>query len=532
MSDHIQLQGVEVQLAPPVTIQLPGVELQLAPPYTVQLLGVELQLESLSLDGVDLPDPDPIAGLGSSRYLPRWTRAATEADSFTSQFLRTLDAQSQDAAQAVSLLQASRWLPELPEGLTYRRWTVGCPFSLGDDLQLVVSTANYSFPVRRAVSPFDYERTLDPVWWGDRTTGRIFLRNLAAKESEAASASGVYTVSGEDTGFVPDEDVHYRYRTEPGWHRLPCESVVASGSTFTIPASGVLALNYHSQGLLTELEDGVVRISRVGGGTPSLPLEADFQLNLLDGYGRLLGLPRLDGETNGAYKARLLTFLQAPSDTTVGGFLRGVGAELGTLYSTQWDGISSLTLDTNGSLKLREVLVVGVPRLRQFEDELTPASGTTVFTAHCGPWREGALVWIDGIPARNWSISGNRVTFTAPVSGRVTARYSVTSWSTTSDTSGNLRTIAAGTGLPSGSYTVVYAGQVRATTLDLPDTLRDRLLSAAGLPNQLYLDLARLLVQDDPTLFARARWGQASWLSRSEDHPGLSRLVVPFDQTG
>jgi hypothetical protein len=298
----------------------------------------------------------------------------------------------------------------------------------------------------------------------------------------------------------------------------------------TLPASGSLVVRYGSQARLTELSGATLQV--LGGDRRSVQLDLilDPFPNILDGYGQLLGLPRLRGEDNREYRERLLLFLQSPPDTTVGGLLRRLGAAFGQLGLAHWDGVTTLTLD-DGGLALQEVRVLEVARYQQYEEELLPDPDGSRFYAHTGGWRGGAGVWVAGLPRQDYSLSGQVVTFTTPVSGRVTARYTVEQFSFTRDTSGNILTLVPGHGLPSGQYRVLYTGRVKAFGLDQPEFQVDYLLTAEGLPNRLYLELATQLVRSAPHLLAQARWGGAVWTSRAEVPPHGPRLALAFDDS-
>jgi hypothetical protein len=196
----------------------------------------------------------------------------------------------------------------------------------------------------------------------------------------------------------------------------------------------------------------------------------------------------------------------------------------------EWDGVNTLTLDTSGVSGITALHIAGVNRLREIEEVLTPDSDFQTFYASYGSWRPGWLVLVDGVPENLVSVSSNIVSLSRVVSGEVRATYAIEQYTTSGDTSGNIRVLFAGTGLSSGTYKLLLSRRVRGYPVDLADVQRALLLTVDGLPNALMLDLARQLSEGNPTAFATARWGSsANWFERLEEQPRLSRLPLSFD---
>jgi hypothetical protein len=309
------------------------------------------------------------------------------------------------------------------------------------------------------------------------------------------------------------------------------ESDLSSGFTVWLPASGGVNFYYGDQDILTDVASGVLLVQYRGGRTINLPLRQIPVANIFDAFGTLFGIPRFVGEDNLAYKQRLLAEAVSPATTDRGGVIRGVASRLGQLHVRAWDGVSTLQLDTTGASGITALRVVEFPRFREITETLSP-SGLNRFIATHDSWRPGYLILVDGVPDPEAAVAGNVVTLARIATGAVSATYSIEQWSTTSNVSGTIHSLLPGTGIPSGDWRVLYACHVQAYPVDLPSVKQGLLLQANGLPNQLFLELAHRLTEDNPTAFGRARWGSgAAWFVGSDERPALTRLPIVFDDT-
>lgn len=475
---------------------------------------------------------------GPEHYLPSWTTAHAERTGKLFLLLQHLAEQSVAVQQEARRAALRQWLGEAEVGERRLQWGVRQSLSPGRDMLLtyatVIGSAVVSGAVRQAISPFDFDTAVDPVWYATPTDLRIWLRNLHMRQVTAISPNPVYSICEEQlAGMVPDAGIFYRRSTENQWEWLSPESPLVTGTIyFSLPASGVWQLAYGSQRLLTALNaSGTITTRWTGGQSVPLPLLLQRPANVFDSYGALIGIPRFLQEDNRAYKRRLLSEMEAPGDPTLGGVVRGICSRLGKLIRVVWDGTSDLALDATGASGITFTFLPQVDQLRQITEPLTPLAGlTTQFIATYSNWQNGYLVLVDGVPEGNTSLAGNIVTLSRLVSGAVTATYSVRQYDLDAGPSGFISGIRVGTGLASGAYSVFCSCHVNARVVDLPSYQRSFLLTAAGLPNQLFLELARQLTESNPTTFGRARWGPgAYWFTGAEDQPQSARLPVPMD---
>ncbi|HYT45523.1 MAG TPA: hypothetical protein VEP90_24570, partial [Methylomirabilota bacterium] len=138
--------------------------------------------------------------------------------------------------------------------------------------------------------------------------------------------------------------------------------------------------------------------------------------------------------------------------------------------------------------------------------------------------------FVDGIPTSNFIVSGNLVAFAQPVTGTVNAIYSVEVFTPILNSNGFISSIVPGQVITSGSYNVLYTTVVNAHTVDQPDFQLANLLLSNGLPNALFLEIAKKLTENNPTTFGRARWSKdAVWLDKTDNKPTIARLPIPFD---
>jgi hypothetical protein len=476
---------------------------------------------------------------GPEHYLPSWTTAHAERTGKLFQLLQHLaeeEVSVQNEARRASLRQ---WLIEAEVGEQRIQWGVQKSFPPGRDMLLTFSAtvagSVVSGSVRQATSPFDFDSAVDPVWYAMPSDLRIWVRNLHMRQGAVTSPDGVYSLCEEfPVGLVPDTGIFFRRSTSNNWEWMSPESAAVTGVlSFSLPSGGPWQIAYGSQSLLTALNAaGTLTASWIGGQTIPMALVPRKPYNVFDGYGSLIGIPRFLYEDNLAYKRRLLDEMEAPGDPTVGGVVRGICSRLGQLNKRRWDGASTLTLDTTGASGITHLFLPQVDQYREVTEQLAPSGGTITpkFLATYGSWRNGWLVLVDGVPEANVSLSSNIVTLSRPVSGAVTATYSVQQYRLTTIASGYIGNLEVGTGLASGSYSVFLSRYVDAHVVDLPDYQRDHLLDATGLPNQLFLELARKLTENNPTAFGRARWGLgANWFDESEDQPPSARLPIPMD---
>jgi hypothetical protein len=396
-----------------------------------------------------------------------------------------------------------------------------------------VLTRVISGVVRQATSLFDFDLSVDPVWWLDPISRQLRFRNLHVKQATKTSSNGLYSLCGESDGAVPDSGVYWRRHPDQSWEWIDPESPQYqsdNGPSFTVPFTGTILIAWGSQSLLTGLLSGSVRIAGPGGQSVDLPLAWIDRPNLFDGYGDLLALPRLPREDNLSYKRRLLTETEIPYDESESGASRAIAARLGLIASLRWDGVSTLPIDPGDVSGITAIRIASVDRIRSVQESLLPIdAGLRTYHATYPNWRHGWLLFVDGIPEPGVSLSGNVVTLSRSTSGAVLAQYAVDQYRIQYSSSGTIRALLPGTGLSSGGYQVLLARGVAVHSTDRLEFRRDRLLDARGLPNGLFLDLSSALLRDNPTLFARARWDHASWLHQSDRTPASVHLQVPMD---
>jgi hypothetical protein len=403
--------------------------------------------------------------------------------------------------------------------------------------QATTTSGTVARSARRAISQFDYDTAVDPVWYQDTHDRVIRLRNLFMRTIQRSTSGGVYTICGSGAGgtlgVVGDTGYFYRRSPANNWEWISPESTRFGYSSVTLPGTGAWLISYGSLSDLASIRaSGTVTISYLGGTTRDLPLQFAPISNLFDGYGFLLGIPRIliPLETNLSYKARMVSTVLAPPDATLDGVIRGISSRFGLVRRAIWDGVNSLTLDAAGSQKITTVKVVGVAKIFEVNETLYPTSGNTVFYSTFSNWREGALVLISGVPVNSYTASGNRITFSQPITGSVDVVYSVKTYSTLLTSDGYISTVVPGQGLTSGSYNIIYTSAVNAHVVDQPDYQTASLLTSSGLPNGLFLEIAARLSENNPTAFGRARWaGNATWFEQTDQQPEISRLPVPFD---
>jgi hypothetical protein len=473
---------------------------------------------------------------GPDLRLPRWTVARALASGMTYELLQHPAQAMGPFLERTDRAGLARWLPRTPPGEPRQEWILPAAFPPGTDLAIAVTVtvtgAVRTIAPRRAISAADRDTAPEPTFYLDPVTRQLSLRNLFMRAAEAQSGDGVYTITGETDGLVPDTGIYWRtYPTQP-WRWLSPESETASGATFQLPVSGAVFLSYGSQALLTALPSGTARVTSPFGLSVRLPLIARPLPNRIDGWGELIGLPRFRDEDDRAYKARQVRYLLVGAGTERPIASLRIAAQLGLLSQFLWSGTGPLVIDPTGASGFTEVIVAGVPRLLTVQEELLPlGDGLTYAASHAG-WKRGYLVTAGGIPAAGASLSGSLVTFVHAPSGRVAAQYTVERWREQRLATGTIGTIVAGTGMPSGAYNVLASRAVTLLSPDLPQVQTDHLLLPNEQPNGLFRALAETLAARSTRTIGRARWGLGEWLDPGDGlRPDqMARLPVPFDR--
>lgn len=476
------------------------------------------------------PDTDTPIGIGIENRLPRWMRPSYDTTTTFSRFLRFPTAQGYRISDEIERLLRRRFLTTAWVKETRRGWTARFtyPRDAAGQFHILYQAGSTSGIVRAASSPHDFWSATDPVWFPDSDGRGVRFEKLHFKQTDLIANQGVYTIVGESEGLVPDAGIYWRPAPTVPWRWLDAQSPAITGTTFRItPTTGGITVRYASQSLLSQLASGRVLIEWYGNRTLSLPLIPQDLPNIFDGYGKLLGLPRLEDEDNLAYKNRMLVLAQAPPGSTIEGVVRGVAARIGRIYTRDWDGVSTLTFSISG---ITAVHLVGIPRYRAITETLLPQSDRKTFYASYGGWLGGSSVLVDRIPQAGVSVSGSVVRLVHPTSGMVVASYFTQSYHLLYDGNGYITGIQPGTGIPSGRYTCIATRNVDAFVPDLPREQETRLLTPEGLPNRRFLELAEQIQARNPTVFARARWDTSSyWFPESEEKPVNSRLPLPLD---
>jgi hypothetical protein len=465
--------------------------------------------------------------------LPGWHIARTDPDSLVYRLVHQLVDECVPLREEQARAYQMNWLTTAPVDEPRTQWTCVYPFDPQDELTVTVTTAaDLEIEVRAALSDHDFVRATDPVWKLDTPQGRLVFRNLATVEKELTSVTTSYTVTGEASGLVADANLYWQGQTDDPWQVLSADSSLRDGVTFTLPVTGVISVRYQSQARYADLVSGTVLLERRSSRTVPLPLTVEPLLNLFDGWGSILGIPRLPDEDNVAYKARLLAEAEAPPNSTETGVIRGIASRLGLLSRTYWNGIDELEFSEE---EVTAVHLVGVDMFFGVTEQLTPEPRESVtepvdtYYASYTDWREGWYVYVDGVPAQGVTVSGNVVTLGEETSGVVTAAYTVARYQLERDAEDYILSVQPGQGLPPGNYVVLYSRQVLVHGLGA-ETVQDALLlTAAGLPNELFLELHRTLASGSTTSLGRAGWETAYWFASPEETPGTTQVALPFD---
>lgn len=483
----------------------------------------------------------PLQRLGPEYFLPHWVTANSNRTGLLfalCQWGAENELQFRDQtirATTGKYLNATRVREPLYE------WTINFVPPADREMTMTCQSTNTSGnvlrTVRRATSLFDFETTVDPVWYQDSIQRKVRLRNLFMRTIQRYSSGTVYTICGTGAagylGVVPDTGYFYRKSPLNNWEWISPESDRFGYQSVNLPGSGTWLIAYGSSADLASLKaSGTVTASWAGGDTRQLRIQFTPFSNLFDGYGFLLGIPRIQipFESNFSYKARMLALVLSPPDTTLTGVLRGIGARFNLVRRVVWNGVSTLTLDAGGTQNITTVTVPNIDKYSDITETLYATSGSTVFYTELKDWRDRSIIFVNGIPVNNYAVSGNRVTFSQPVTGVVQAVYSVATYTLTTNSAGYINTVVPGQGIVSGSYNVLYTVGINAHVVDQPDYQRISLLTPNGLPNRLFLEIAARLTENNPTTFGRSRWGtNATWLDRTDKAPATSRLPIPFD---
>lgn len=472
--------------------------------------------------------------LGPEQYLPRWTQAHASASGALYVMGQLLATQGSLAHTVLDEARAQALLSTLPLGLPRLRWTLPGAPSVGEVTASFTAGA-YSGSLRRARSDYDFGAASDPVW--RLTASGWELRNIHVRQTELTAANGAFTLTAETSGLVPDGELYWQHLDELEWRRLAPDAPQlrrsGASATFNPGVSGTIRVRYPSAAVAAALLSGTVQVIQAGQTAAALPLVLLPPQNAWDWHGIRLGVARLrlssgDWEDNARLRQRVYTALGLPPDTALG-LARGIALAFDRVTRLDWDGCNSRTLDTTEASGITTVLVAGVPRWVRWRERLYPEDPSTslVFLASRANWRPGWVVRVAGVPTRGATLTTNRLTFTTAVSGEVLADYSTELWSVTQGVSGHALTLQPGTGLPSGSYQVYLVRGIQTHGLDLEAVVHDRLLTAAGLPNQRLLSVAERLRYQHPTLLSRAPWGAvAAWL---DVQPETRHLPLPFD---
>lgn len=468
---------------------------------------------------------------GPQHYLPHWINASHTSSGHLSTLLEWVGEEGEYLQQDFSPFERSLYLGTIPLGLDRHRWTVPYYASRTEELLVRFQTSVLSGLVQEARTDWEFTTATLPTWRYVEAEALLHFRNLHYREQTLSSATTTYTLTGEVEGRVRDSDLWWRESGDRRWRRLSSENPDVSGTSFVLPSSGTKTVRYGSQQVLNALSSGTVTVDRYGGGSRLLSLQQLWPKNLLDDWGALFGLPRFENEDNQSYRDRLVTGVLVGDQTTEPGLLRGLANQLGLVQRVDWDGISTLTLDSSGVSGITNLWVRELPRYRKVEEDLFPAPGsTTQFWSTYHTWSPGWLVLVDGVPTLGASVASGQVTLTEGTTGRVSAEYSLEHYSFSLNPSGSLAAVLPGCGVTSGSYQVIVSRSIDVHSLDNPDFRETELYTAEGLATLLLLDLSRELREGNPSALSRGRWGaEAVWLGAEEQGPGIQYLPARFD---
>lgn len=476
-----------------------------------------------------LPPSGTLVPIGPENWLPKWLNLWVDKDSLLKKLLQQITFQTEDFKNLVRRLEARKYLTTCELGEDRLLWESSFPYSVRDGISVHFICEAGSGTVRRAISGFDFYTSLDPVWWFNSSTYKVIYRNLESRNVTLSGTSTVYTLLDETEGLVPDKDVYWKRQTDKMWTVALAGGSNLYGSALFLSVLTNVDLWYGSQYFARTLASGTVVFTKANSESISLKLNEIPPSNVFDGYGSLVGLPRLKKENNKDYKQRLLGEVQAPPDSSLNGIVRGASSRLGRTVVLNWDGITNKTLDSVGASGITLVTIPRVSQYREITEELIQQSDYTYLSAYSN-WRDGWLVYVGGLPEHNVQRSGNIVTLSRKASGSVTANYYLQQYSFTTNVSGFVDTIIAGEGVSSGCYTIVLSRNARAYTVDNLNFLNDKLLSDSGLPNSLFYEVANIINATNRTAFDRSSWGQASyWFNDSEPKSGISYLSMQFD---
>lgn len=153
------------------------------------------------------------------------------------------------------------------------------------------------------------------------------------KFMEAKKDEGDYGSLLSNTSYYVDRESGVIYFTHP----------VSSSEKYT-----------HGQFDISIIEENGSEILR-----ETIPLEMHQVWNFFDEFGLMLGVPRLHGEENDVYKARILNVFKRPSSSTKEGLINGIARELGLIKKKKWDNTKEELILSEERIVTTSILVDG-----------------------------------------------------------------------------------------------------------------------------------------------------------------------------
>lgn len=506
-------------------------------------LSADEQLDAFQIEPVVPPEDDYI------RYLPQWmsvhgTATAPPSGSLLFRFLQPSIRQVKLVRRSLQTTLDEFTLLQAPARLPRQAWHMQTRFTPRDTITVVVQASGTTLPVRRSPSLYAFYTADEPTYLVGGA-GHALFRNLAQRTVTVSPVSGTtgatgavlemlthrYVLPFEVTGIVADTDVFFRYAGVDYRMKAGSIGIDPLHATLQLPSlfTGDLLFHYQSRTLATAL---TVSLS----GQPFLTPSAVDLPNRFDELAVLAGLVRRRDEDNLAFRQRIYARFITRLGVTLQSAAQHISQDLNQVMLLDWDGRSTLSLAASGLHGVRQVDVRGLPQWAGHVEELI-ASDSQTFTASQAAWRSGWFLTVDGIPATplrypGLSLTENRVSFGAAVSGRVVAAFQADNYGLSYSGQGFVTEIVPVSGnVPSGLYQVVLSQNCRIFVPSDPGYQRVYLLNPDGTPNGFFNELRARLLEGSPNHFSRARWGEgAAWLSQTEDLPPIDHLPAILDQ--
>jgi hypothetical protein len=406
----------------------------------------------------------------------------------------------------------NNWLGELDRG-----WYANTSMLADSITSVSVQVAGTTiFPIR-ADSEWDFVTSVVPSYLIDDSSYTIYFKGLDRITISVYSTGSVSLPPGE---VLPGGDIYWSDSSN-SWRVIEAgSSSIIPGDTIVTNYTGQISISYPSLSMYSSISSGTVTIN----SGPAIPLTyMDFWTSL-DEIGLIYDLPRIPEEDNVSYWNRLRSINPFIGNATEDGLKQSIGRKLGLTGLGQWNGVDTLTW--GASSLITDVWVQNLPQEGYIFEEQMKQIGQTYYTS------KRNIDTIQILQAGYVQISTNPTsgsgTFASPYTGNLYATYSYPNFTLTSSGAG-IVFLTRTDNTPEDIYGVLWNRGLVINTMNKKEYRQSKLLTGAGLPTPLFLDLAGIIQKKVAVTLGSIKWDNVHWFVPQEVSPAIDYMPAAMD---